>query len=584
MVKPINAQETRYAASDVFVDKTDGDCGLLKNVGHCGLVATNIFENAIDYYENKAEKYAALNKGSSQEKSLRYSSEAEDLRTQLLDRLALDFGAAKFTLLKRLEKCKNNLERVKEIEGELQELFMQAIEKFDEKGDSEAASLWQNELNAIQDKLKSGIGLFDINEHLQNLKNRIFGRGSEEYKKAHNQVYTVDNDILGRERLPGDIARYKDKEETGNSEVDVPYHTCQKVVDFVSMFGIDFQKVLKGLPRVSSVGSAMDNAYWSDQIMQIVIGKGKVLFNSLASTVPGNRSVLFHEWGHALTAYLAGRNTSAKEHGLNYVCQGKCDAGGVNESLSDVLAIVLALQAIKESGIIDPDDAAFNEVYKIGMNLFKGGEPGDALRDAETGAGWKPGGKLSRIVGNPVEPYFLKYTDWHDNNGVVQNWAVRNGKMRGNVNIVDPHHGSATPNAAFARQRELFKAFDLFAEALYKIWLIATSYTSVNTSLPAFAANTVVAAREMESTLGMGHRPSEFIRQGWAQLETPIFDKDLIPFAKRSNTRVGEGTSGIDWKINQVQHGVLSEHSQEVPGWSPTHITVALKNHKLRRY
>ncbi len=93
-------------------------------------------------------------------------------------------------------------------------------------------------------------------------------------------------------------------------------------------------------------GSGYDNAFWSDSCFCMTYGDGGASFTPLTSL-----DVAGHEMSHGVTAATARLNYSK-------------DAGGLNESTSDVMGTMVEFQAAVAS---DPGD------YYIGEKITKGG-------------------------------------------------------------------------------------------------------------------------------------------------------------------------------------------------------------------
>jgi hypothetical protein len=405
-----------------------------------------------------------------------------------------------------------------ELHDALKEHFNNHVTLFSENGMHAEAAKLKKQWKKIKTHLKEEAEFFNVEEHLEKLSTKLVNHHKAE--KADCLIYEVGkHHFTGKEKLPGNLKWKTGDPETNNPGYDSPKKFSQLVVDYAASQDIDFPRMLDR-PLISSVGAEMDNAYWSDQIMQIVIGKGGKLFNNLASTEPGNFSVIVHEWWHAITSRYAGIGLRTGYTGLDYICEGKCDAGSLNEAFSDIAAIVLGIEALKKDGLeVQISDPRVQELFKIGKGLWKKGFPDDAIRNAETGKGYADNSPVVKYVGKPVEHWYLRWDNWHDNKGVVVNWPVKNGLVKGTETVVDTHHGSACGLAVFVNH---LKALGLPARTVHKIWLHAVIMLIFRTSLVAAAANTIAAAKLVEKELGMGDRVVEHLKRGWAQQKVPV--------------------------------------------------------------
>lgn len=509
----IVGRESYFEYDPVVLTYENSSTGNIKS-GCCCVVSNHLFERGILYHKtvgNHSKSKALCHQLNHFEKII------EKARVLLLNKAHDGY-----------RQC-GMVDKLQELEDELTDHFKNHVVKLVDKGlASEAEKLvleWQKILNLIKEK-RSLAGVINLIERFDVISD-------QNDEKVDNQIYRVNNtSVIHREKLPGKLMRSGGDGPTAMDEIDVPFDLSEDVLKYAAMQNIDFKEVLKGRPRKTSVNLTMDNAYWNGE--QIVVGRGQHLFHNMATTTPANEGVLTHEWWHAVTEHYTGINLKNGVTGLDYVNRGRCDAGSINEMLSDIAYVSKKIFGLmSKNRHLKIDDAEIQRAYLIGPGLWKikkrkadgsieTAGPNEAIRNLKTSFGYDLDGVVADMLGPPVEPHFRKWTDWHDNDGIVHNPLVRHDLVKSNPNEVDPHHGSACGEAVFVDQLEsLISIVDISAANVHKIYLDAAKNTSFRTSYIEFAKNTIIAARAMESDLGKSNIEST-VRNGWKNFDVPM--------------------------------------------------------------
>jgi vibriolysin len=174
----------------------------------------------------------------------------------------------------------------------------------------------------------------------------------QHHPALNRQVYSAGNTAT----TPGTLTRSEGQASTGDAHVDLNYDRLGTTYDcYQAVFGRDSYDGM-GAPLVSTVhyGSGYVNAYWDGT--QMVFGDG----NGVDSGELGrDLDVTVHELTHGVTD---------SESDLIY----SGESGGLNESLSDIIASVC--ESWTRGWATDAD------VFKIAEDIWTPNTAGDALR------------------------------------------------------------------------------------------------------------------------------------------------------------------------------------------------------------
>lgn len=179
---------------------------------------------------------------------------------------------------------------------------------------------------------------------------------------VHSALNRELHDAQHGTSLPGPTVRTEGAPPTADAVVNTNYtllgatHAC-----YQQLFGRDSYDNA-GAKLVSSVhfGASHNNAYWYDNLSQMVYGDGDgVLFGSFATSM----DVTAHELTHAVTSRTSN---------LAYYGQ----SGGLNEAMSDIFGNVCEWH--RSSQVVNAN------TWKVGEDIYTPGVAGDALRYMKT--------------------------------------------------------------------------------------------------------------------------------------------------------------------------------------------------------
>lgn len=352
---------------------------------------------------------------------------------------------------------------------------------------------------------KSFSNTLEITNHLRSEPSGIEPRVTHDYKGAR-EVY----DAKGKERHPGDKARFEGEAATGNTDVDNVYDYTGIVREF---FKTEFGKNSidnKGMKMISTVnyGDNFQNAFWNGKQMT---------YGHPSESSPFKTFVLLDVTGHEI------------QHGITQKTSGTLyfgQAGALNEHISDVFGELI--QQKHRNQTADQAD------WVIGDGIWKDGVQGRGIRDM-----LNPGTAFNDPkIGKDPQPAHMKdyVSTWKDMGGV--------------------HYNSGIPNRAFATFAKAVggNAWDKPGH----IWYEATQNIGLWPSFTSFADETIEAAKRLgyQSEVpkliaaweGVGIKPSKGAKDTITP-RIPIDDSDdiekdrngpiLPPVPKREAAAVG---------------------------------------------
>lgn len=479
-------------------------CAHTHHVGCCHFASPHIISSALKYFiaRNRPHK-------------------VEHLTRQLEKMLTIVRKTREHVLLSAIQICKelHENQQLDELHDAIRSHFEEYIDRFEQNALHHEAQSLKVHLASINQKIDSRADVFNAAELIKEFTKHLHGEAQR--VKAKNQVYQYKlSPILHKEELPGTIKRYSDV-PSGDPEVDAVYDICEEVTRYTEeVEGFYPDKFFKR-PRITTVGAAIDNAYYNSSIDQIIVGKGKVLFKNLATTGPANEQVFNHEMQHRISQPFYGINLPLQRRGFDYTSQSGnrygigFEDGAFVEAIADIKVITKAVETL---GINGPTKDDIRPCLRIAENIWQMGTYEDALRDGYDGIGYTSS-KVVKYVGAPVEPHFIQYEDTHGPHGEIYNRCVQAGLIEGNVNQIDPHHNSMLYIKIFTNQ---LLSLGISARHIKKIWDNTYKNTGFHTHGLTFYGNMLKTAKSMQHEEIFGSVDlDEQIRRSFAKQNFP---------------------------------------------------------------